>query len=172
MQAYLVLRKIETAEPSRRPDGIAGNSPSIPPAEEPAGDDIGLDLGRALEDVADARIAEHAADRIFERVAIAAMDLERVVGIGPGGARGQELRHPGLDVAAAVAVLLARGEICQLARDHGLDRHPGELAEDAGEGIDGFSELLAVERIAKAEFERVLRHAHGARRGLDARALE
>src|SRR5690242_8501316 len=60
----------------------------------------------------------------------------------------------------------------ELARDHGLDRHPGELAEDAREGVDRLAELLALQGIAQAQLERVLRHADGARRGLDARALK
>jgi len=52
---------------------------------------MGLDLGGALEDREDARVAKHAADRIFEREAVAAVDLERVVGGGPGGAGGEQL---------------------------------------------------------------------------------
>src|SRR6185437_16401396 len=114
----------------------------VPSGQQAAGDDMGLDLSGALEDVEDAGVAEDAADRVFEGVAVAAMDLQRVVGIGPGGARGDQLRHAGLDVAAPLAILLARGEIGELARDHGLDRHPGELAEDAREGIDRLAELL------------------------------
>jgi len=44
---------------------------------------MGLDLGGALEDRQDARVAQHAAHRIFKREAVAAMDLERIVGGGP-----------------------------------------------------------------------------------------
>ena len=36
-------------------------------------------------------------------IAVAAMDLQRVVGVGPGDAGGQQLGHAGLDVAAPVA---------------------------------------------------------------------
>ncbi len=43
--------------------------------EEAAGDDLRLDLGRALEDVEDARVAQHAADGVLERKAVAAVDL-------------------------------------------------------------------------------------------------
>src|SRR5438045_3668191 len=104
----------------------------VPPAQQPSRDHLRLDLRGALEDIENACIAEDAGDRVFGRVPVAAVDLERVVGVGPGGARGQELRHAGLDVAAAVAVLLARREVRELTRDHGLDRHPRELAADAG----------------------------------------
>src|SRR5690349_4179655 len=51
----------------------------IPARDEAAGDDLRLDLGGALEDVQDARVAQHPADRIFEGVAVAAMDLQGVV---------------------------------------------------------------------------------------------
>ena len=66
-----------------------------------------------------ARVAQHAADRIFQREAVAAVDLQRVVGRRPGDARGEQLGHAGLEVAAPALVLLARGEIGDLAGDHG-----------------------------------------------------
>src|SRR6516165_6991652 len=54
--------------------------------EQAPRDHLRLDLGCALEDVEDAGVAEHARDRIFEREAVAAVDLERIVGRGPGDA--------------------------------------------------------------------------------------
>src|SRR5580704_285892 len=69
----------------------------ISPGQQAAGNNLRLDFSGALEDVEDARVAQHPADRIFERVTVAAVDLHGVVGIGPGDARGQELRHPRLD---------------------------------------------------------------------------
>src|ERR1700730_3746831 len=123
----------------------------VAPGKQAAGEHMRLDLGGAFEDVEDACIAEHAADAIFHGIAVAAVDLQRIVGIGPGGARGEQLRHAGLDVAAPVAVLLARSEVGQLACDHGLHCHPGELAEDPREGIDRLAELLAVESVARGE---------------------
>ena len=100
------------------------------------------------------------------------MDLQRIVGIAPGDARGQQLGHAGLDVAAAVGILLARGEVGELAGDHGLDGHPGDLPGDARKRVQRLGELDAVLGVAQAEFERVLRHADGAGRGLDTGALE
>src|SRR5690606_23805825 len=88
--------------------------------QQAARDDMGLDLGRALEDAEDARVALDAADLVFQRVAVAAMDLKRGVGVAPGDARRQQLGHAGLDVAAAGLVLLAGGEIGQFARHHRL----------------------------------------------------
>src|SRR5262249_27793619 len=101
--------------------------------DQAAANHLRLDLGRSLEDVEDARVAQNTAHRIFHGVAVAAVDLQRVVGVAPGHARGQELGHAGLDVAAPGGVLLAGGEVGELAGDHGLDRHPGDLAGDARE---------------------------------------
>src|SRR6185437_2647149 len=130
---------------------------SVAPGEEPARHHLRLNLGRPLEDVEDACIAEDTADRVFERVAVAAMDLQCRVGIRPGGARRQQLRHPGLDVAAPPAILLARRKKGELARHHRLDGHRGELASDAREGSDRLPELTPLPRVAPAELERVLR---------------
>ena len=69
-------------------------------------------------------------------------------------------------------VLLARGEVGELAGDHDLDRHHRELAVDAREGDQRLAELLAVLGVAQAELERALRDADGAGGGLDAGALE
>ena len=57
--------------------------------EQAAGDDLGLNFGSAFENVQDARIAENAAHRIFEREPVAAMDLHGIVGSRPGNACGQ-----------------------------------------------------------------------------------
>src|SRR5262249_1284358 len=116
--------------------------------------------------------AEDAADWILHGVAVAAVDLEGGVGVRPGDARGEQLRHAGLDVAAAFRILLARGEVGGLARHHGLDRHPGELPRDAREGEKLLAELLALEGVAPTQLKRGLGDAGGARRGLDARRFE
>jgi hypothetical protein len=125
-----------------------------------------------FEDVEDARVAEDAADRVLDGIAVAAVDLQRVVGGGPGDLGGEQLGEAGLEVAAPLGVLLAGGEEGELARDLHLDRHPGELARDAGEGGQRLLELLALLGIGEAELERVAGHAHGPGRGLDARPLE
>jgi hypothetical protein len=84
----------------------------------------------------------------------------------------KQLRHAGLEVAAAAGVLLARGEQRELARRHHLGRHQRQLVGNPREGDDGLAELRALPGILQPEVERVLGHAHGARRGLDARGLE
>ncbi len=55
-------------------------------AQQPPRDHLGLDLGRALEDVEDPRVAQDPADPVFQREAVAAVNLQRVVGRGPGDA--------------------------------------------------------------------------------------
>ena len=52
--------------------------------DQAAGDDHGLNLAGTFENVQDTGILKDAADRVFERKAIAAMDLDGIVGGGPG----------------------------------------------------------------------------------------
>src|SRR6056297_3931668 len=68
-------------------------------------DDLRLDLGGTLEETEDARVAENAADRVFQRETVPAVDLEAVVGRSPGDTCTEKLRHPRLEVAAPPLVL-------------------------------------------------------------------
>src|SRR5262249_17553926 len=85
----------------RRAGSVAG-------CEQPPRDDLRLDFRRAFENAENAGIAKDARDRKLEREAVAAMDLHRVVGIGPGDASGQKLRHAGLKIATFARILLPR----------------------------------------------------------------
>jgi hypothetical protein len=111
--------------------------------DKSVGDDLRLDFGGALENVEDAGVAENPRHRKFERKAVAAVHLHRVVGGGLGDARRQELRHAGLEIAAASGIILPRRIIGELARDHDLDRHHGDLVGDAREIGDRLAELHA-----------------------------
>ena len=84
----------------------------------------------------------------------------------------EQLGHAGLEVAAAAGILLARGVIGELARDHDLRRHHGDLVGDAREPDDRPAELHAVLRVVERLLHRRLGDADGARRGLDARGFE
>src|SRR5215475_4411399 len=64
---------------------------SIPPIQEPSRDYLCLDFSRALENRENARVAQYPGNLVFERKPVAAMDLDRVVGRGPGDPRGQKL---------------------------------------------------------------------------------
>ena len=69
------------------------------------------------------------------------MDLQGVVGRGPRDPRGEQLRHAGFKIAAAALVLLAGGEIGELAGDHHLHCHHADFVGDAGEVVDRPPEL-------------------------------
>ena len=68
-------------------------------AQQPPRAHLRLDLSRTLEDIQDARVAQHAADLVLRGVAVAAVDLERVVGAGPGDGCTQEPGAAGLEIA-------------------------------------------------------------------------
>ena len=53
----------------------------VTPTQQTPCDHLSLDLGRALEDIQDPGVAEHAGDRVFHRVTVAAVDLQRIVGL-------------------------------------------------------------------------------------------
>ena len=131
-----------------------------------------LNLRGALKDVEDAGVAQHAADAIFQRKAVAAVDLQGVVCSGPRNARAQQLGHARLHVTATTLILFPSGEIGELTGDHDLHRHHRQLAGDAGEFDQRLAELLAILGILHADIHRGLSDTDGARGGLDAGALE
>ena len=84
----------------------------------------------------------------------------------------EQLGHAGFEIAALAVVLVAGGEIGELARHHDLDRHHRQLVSHPRELDERLAELLALHRIMQPEFKRLLRHADRARGGLDAGAFE
>src|ERR1700749_4737735 len=107
--------------------------------------DLCLNLRRALEDTKDARVAKNTADRILECETIPAMDLKGIVRRGPSNARGQQLRHTGLEIATPAFVLFARGIVSDLARDGDLHRHHGKLVAHARIFKDSLAALLTIQ---------------------------
>src|SRR5262245_42880709 len=79
------LRAVSLMQPDST-DRHPSEGESVPSAQQPARHDLRLDLGGAFEDVEDPRVAEDAADRVFLGVAVAAVDLQRIVGVRPGAA--------------------------------------------------------------------------------------
>ena len=75
---------------------------------------------------------KNAGNRVFQRKAVAAMDLQGIVGGRPGNPRTEQLGHAGFQVAAFAAVFLPGREIGQLARDHQLDGHQRNLSATRG----------------------------------------
>src|SRR5262249_14834927 len=76
--------------------------------EQRARDHEALDLGGALVDLHDARIAVEAFDRVFLHVAVAAVDLDRLVGDPVRGLAGVELGHRRLARERTSAILEPR----------------------------------------------------------------
>ncbi len=64
--------------------------------QESARDDVSLDFRGSFEDVQDPGVAQNAADLVFERKSVSAMDLKPVVGGRPGHSRTQKLCHASL----------------------------------------------------------------------------
>lgn len=135
---------------------------SIHAVEHAAGDDHGLHLASALENIEDTGILQNAANRIFQREAIAAMDLNGVIGGCPCDARAEELCHAGFEVTALARVFLTSREIGELAHRHELSGHHNELIGHAREFENRTAKLNPVERIAQTKLISILADANGA----------
>ena len=125
------------------------------------------------EDREDARVTQNPADRIFQREAIATVNLERIVGSSPGNPGGEQLGHAGLRDRSALSASFSRpGEIGDLARDMDLGGHHGELVGHAREGDQRLAELDAVLRdIADRDRAPIAPRRRPARRRLDTRGF-
>src|ERR1700742_1526111 len=87
---------------------------------ERAGDDHLLHLVGALADGEDLRVAVHAADRVLLDVAVAAVDLDGLLGTAHREAAGLELRLGRGQREVAALVLLHRGLVDEQARGRDL----------------------------------------------------
>src|SRR5262245_57790963 len=121
--------------------------------QQSAPDHHRLDFAGAFEDVEDARIGQNPADWVFDGKTVAAVDLQGVVGSGPGDARGQQFGHAGFEIAAFAAVLAAGGEIGELPDRHEFGGDHDELVGDAREIEDFLAELPALDGVFETEFE-------------------
>src|SRR5581483_6470365 len=131
-----------------------------------------LDLGRSLADQEQRRVAVEALDLVLLRVAVAAVDAEGLLDDLLARLRGEELRHPRLEVGALARVLHAR----RLEREHprrlDLRRHVGELELDRLVLGDRLAERLALLAVAERQLERALGDADAAGGDVDAPDLE
>src|SRR6266540_3573266 len=136
-----------------------------------ARDDQALDLARALEQGVDLGVAVPFLDREVADVAVAAADLDRLLGDLDRHLAGLELGHRafGPGELAAVAALPQR---LPDQRPGGLDlgRHVGQHEGDRLVLDQGPAELLALLRVLQRELERRPRDAQ--RLGADDRARE
>src|SRR5262249_22741461 len=141
-------------------------------AQESSADDLRLNLGGSFEDAENARVAKDATDLELERVAVAAMNLDRRIRVAPCDSRGQQLGHARLDIATLAVILRARRRVRQLTSHRCFDDHQRELVGHARELDERTAELLAIVCVAPPEVERAPRNASGARRRLNTRAFE
>src|SRR5260370_27233162 len=161
---------------------MAGTSPAMTgkemrfsflrPAQQMVGDDAQLDLGGALEDLRQPRVAAMARDRVRLGVPGAAVDLQRLAGDALGHFAGEQLDHRGFLVAALLLVDLIADVIHQLARRLDLGRHLRELEPDRLELGDRLAELHALLRVFDGVLEPAAGEPDRARRGMPARLLQ
>src|SRR5215210_6734297 len=129
-------------------------------------DDHALDLGGALADQQQRRVPVEPLDLVLLRVAVAAVDPERLLHDLLAGLRGEQLGHPGLEVRALAGVLHARGLQREQSRGLDLGGHVGELELDRLVLRDRLAEGLALLGVAQGELESALGDAHPAGRNV------
>src|SRR5882762_8274439 len=81
--------------------------------QQPAGDDDAHDLVGAFEDLVDADVAQVALDGEILEVAVAAVELQRLVADLETGIGGKALGHRAMEGRVGVAVVEARGGAAQ-----------------------------------------------------------
>src|SRR3954447_12168294 len=142
------------------------------PLEELLADDHPLDLGGALPDEQQRRVAVEALDLVLLRVAVAAVDAQRLLDAEVAALGGEELRHAGLELRALAGVLHPGGAERHQARRVDLRRHVGELELDRLVLGDRLAERLALPGVLQRELERALGDADAARGDVHAPDLE
>jgi hypothetical protein len=128
-----------------------------------------LDLGGARVELAAERVAQLALDLVFGHVAVAAVDLQGVLGALHPVLADDELGQRGLDKDALALRAQPRGAVKRGARFLQPHLHVDDLGGDELELADGLAELLAFPRITDAGLEQALHRADRARE--DAAAL-
>ena len=104
--------------------------------QQAAGDDLALHLAGALADGEQLGVPVVALHGKLLRVAVAAVNLDAFRGRLLAHLAGEELGHPGLQVAALAAVLLGGGLVGQQPRGLDRRRHVRQLELDRLEGGD------------------------------------
>src|SRR5436309_8405781 len=149
----------------------AANSPSHQFTNSPtsgiqqlARDDEALNFARALADRQQLDVAEVLLGGIVLHEAVAAVDLDAVVGDPHGDLARVQLRHRGLFRHAAAQVLEVRGAIGEKTARFDPRRRVRELPLDRLERRDGLSELTAFPRVTAGAFVGALREPDRDRR--------
>src|SRR5215210_3774141 len=140
--------------------------------QELLADHHALDLGGAFADQQQRRVAVEALDLVLLRVAVAAVDSERLLDDLLAGLRREQLGHAGLEVRALAGVLHPGRLQREQARRLDLRRHVGELELDRLVLGDRLAEGLALLRVAQGQLERALGDPDAAGRDVDPAHLE
>src|SRR5215218_1321982 len=140
--------------------------------EDPVGDHHLLDLAGPLVDLEDARVAEEALDVVLLGVAIAAVDLESLVGDPLRHLGGEELGLRRFEGEALLVLLRPGGLPGHQASGVDLGRHVGQVELDGLELGELLVELLALLGVGQGLLERALGDAHGLRGDADASAVQ
>src|SRR6476620_4929238 len=151
---------------------FAASSSDLVPLEELLADNHALDLRGALADQQQRRVAVEALDLVLLRVAVAAVDAEALLDALLADLRGEQLRHPGLEVGALAGVLHPRRLAGEEAGGLDLGGHVGELEMDRLVLGDRLAEGLALLAVAEGELEGPLGDADAAGGDVDAADLE
>src|SRR6266567_1325996 len=109
-----------------------------------AGDDQPLDLVGALVDLGKAHVAEDALDAVVARVAVAAVDLERIGDVLHRHVGREQLGLRGLLGDRLAGIVQACGVMDQKPRSGDVGRHVREHELNRLEADDGLAELPAV----------------------------
>src|SRR6266498_85744 len=130
------------------------------PGDRP-GDHEALDLGRALEDRVDLRVAMHPLDRVLARVSVAAEDLHRPLRRPDGHLAGLQLGHRSLGVLEVLAgAPHPGGPPDEEARRIDLHLHVGEHEPDRLVLDNGPAELNPLLRVIQGVLVRCPGDAH------------
>src|SRR6185437_17181514 len=154
---------IRASRRSRRAAVVAATLALRVPGQRPR-DDQALDLARALEQGVDLGVAVPLLDREVADVAVAAADLDRLLGDLDRDLAGLQLGHRALGLLelAAIAALPQRPPD-EGARGLDLGRHVGEHECDRLVLDQRAAELLALFGVSERELERRARDAQGLR---------
>src|SRR5260370_24929327 len=135
--------------------GIRGRAPRRSGlVEHPVGDHHLLDLAGALVDLGNTGVAEVALDVVLARVAVAAVDLQRLVGDALRHLGREELGLRGLERVALPLVLRPGRLPGHHARGVDLGRHVREVELDGLEVGEVLAELLALLGVGEGVLER------------------
>src|SRR4051794_16421881 len=147
-------------------------APPEPLRAQRAGDHHLLYLVGALADREDLRVPVEAADRVLLDVAVAAVDLDGLVGRAYGQAARLELGLRRRQPERAAAVLEHGGLVDEQPRGLDLGRHVGELGLDRLIFGDRLAERLALLGVRERLVERPLRQPDAHRGHADPPAVE